>query len=98
MMGGVAVRLTPLSGNLGSREKQRKVDIRINVDLATLPGPPGFLSGLWIQVGAGCITGADVAAWPYCVSFLLLWFSALGSGLWESGALWGLFLGGRDSL
>ena len=31
------------------------------VDLASLPGPPAFLDGPWIQVHGGCITGADVA-------------------------------------
>ena len=25
-------------------------DIRVNVDLVSLPGPPGFLSGPWTQV------------------------------------------------
>ena len=29
----------------GSRIKQRRVDIRVNVDLAMLPSPPGFLTG-----------------------------------------------------
>ena len=37
----------------GSRCKQRKVDIRVTVDLATLPGPPGFLDGPWVQVHGG---------------------------------------------
>ena len=33
----------PLVWDQGSRPKVRKPAIRINVDLASLPGPPGFL-------------------------------------------------------
>ena len=36
-----------------SRAKQRKVGIRVNVDLAALPGTPGFLDGPWVQVSGG---------------------------------------------
>ena len=65
----------------GSRsKKQRRVDIRVNVDLAMLPGPLGFLTGPWAQVHGGCISGADVAAWPCSVS-LLCKFSAFLSSL-----------------
>ena len=32
----------------GGRPKARKLAIWVNVDLASLPGPPGFLNGLWI--------------------------------------------------
>ena len=46
----------------GSRPKVRKLAIRVNVDLATLPGPPGFLNSSWVQVNAGRITGSDIAA------------------------------------
>ena len=46
------------------RAKHRKVDIRVNVDLATLPGPLGFLDMLCFHVDGGLITGSDVAAWP----------------------------------
>ena len=47
-----------------SRPKVRKLAIRVNVDLASLPGLLGFLNSSWVQVGAGHITGADIAAWP----------------------------------
>ena len=66
---------------IGSRDqdgpwKVRKTDITINVDLASLPGPCGILKGTWMQLHGGCITGLDVAAWPYgvgiCVSLLLI--------------------------
>ena len=35
----------PLVWDHGSKRKQRKTDSRINVDLASLPGPPGFSAG-----------------------------------------------------
>ena len=54
----------PLVWDQGSRPKIRKLDIRVNVDLASLPGPPGFLNSSWVQVHAGHITGADISAWP----------------------------------
>ena len=56
----------PLVWDQGGGKKTRKKDARVNVDLASLPGPPGFLNGPWIQVHGGSITGADVAAWPQC--------------------------------
>ena len=34
----------------GGRRKLRRTDIRVNVDLASLHGPLGFLSGPWVQV------------------------------------------------
>ena len=33
----------PLVWDQGSRPKVRKLHVRVNVDLASLPGPPGFL-------------------------------------------------------
>ena len=40
----------PLVWDQVSRPKVRKLAIRVNVDLASLPGPPGFLNNSWIQV------------------------------------------------
>ena len=61
----------PLVWDQGSRPKARKFDVRVNVDLASLPCPPGFFGGSsWIQVHAGHISGADIAAWPYSVGIL----------------------------
>ena len=34
----------------GSRAQLRKVDNRVNIDLAALPRPLGFLDGPWVQV------------------------------------------------
>ena len=50
----------PLVWDQRSKRKQRETDIRVNVDLASLPGPPGFLNGLWVQVDDGCITGGSL--------------------------------------
>ena len=40
----------PLVWDQGGRRKVRRTDIRVNVDLASLSGPPGFLGGPWIQL------------------------------------------------
>ena len=69
----------PLVWDQVSRPKVRKLAIRVNVDLASLPGPPGFLGGPWIQVDAGHISGADIAAWPHSVGFLVKFTSFLGT-------------------
>ena len=77
----------PLLWDQGSRLKVRKLAIRVNVDLASLPGPPGFLNSSWIQVDAGHITGVDIAAWPYSVGILVRFTSFLGALQWPSGAV-----------
>ena len=71
--------LDPLVWDQGSRRKRRKVDVRVNVDLAGLPGRPGFLHGDWVQNQGGCISGADIAAWPYSVSLLCKFTGFLAS-------------------
>ena len=50
MMGEGSTAPDPLVWDQGGRKKMRRTDIRINVDLASLPGPPGFLNGPWVQV------------------------------------------------
>ena len=54
----------PLVWDQVSRPKVRKLPIRVHVDLASLPGPPGFLHSSWVQVDSGHTTGSDIAAWP----------------------------------
>ena len=61
----------PLVWDQGSKPK-------VNVDLASLPGPLGFLNCSWFQVVSGHISGADIAAWPYCVSILIRFTSFFG--------------------
>ena len=82
--GGAAPDL--LVWDQGSRPKVRKLAIRVNVDIASLPGPPGFLTSSWVQVSAGHTTGADVAAWPYGVSILIRFSSFLHTLHWPSGS------------
>ena len=76
----------PLVWDQGSRPKVRKLHVRVNVDFASLPGPPEFLHNSWIQVDAGHITGADVSAWPYSVDILVRFTSFLGTLHWPSGS------------
>ena len=64
MMGRGGTAPDSLVWDQGGRPKARKLAIRDDVDLASLPGPPGFLGGLRIQVSSGHIYGADVAACP----------------------------------
>ena len=49
---------------------KKHASLIFRVDLASLPGPPGFLNGPWFQVQGGCISGADIAAWPDRVGIL----------------------------
>ena len=77
----------PVVWDQGSRPKARKLAIRVNVDLASLPGPLGFLGGPWIQVDAGHISGVDIAAWPYSVGILIRFTSFLGTLHWPSDSV-----------
>ena len=77
----------PLVWDQGSRPKVRKLAIRVNVDLASLLGPPGFLNCDWVQVHAGHITDADISAWPYSVGILVRFTSFLGELHWPSGSV-----------
>ena len=71
MMGKGVLPLTHLSGTQVGRRKVRRTETRVNVDLASLPGPCGFLHGPWMQVDGGCITGLDVVAWPNSVGIFV---------------------------
>ena len=53
-----------ISAELADRRGVRGAQFRVVVDLAMLPGPPGFFGGAWVQVHGGNITGADAAARP----------------------------------
>ena len=75
----------PLVWDQGSRSKVRKIATRVNVDLASLLGRPGFLNSSWIQVSAGRITGADIAAWQYSVRILIRFTFFLDTLHWPSG-------------
>ena len=77
----------PLVWDQGSKPKVRRLAIRVTVDLASLPGPPGFLNCDWVQVHAGHITDADISAWPYSVGILVRFTSFLGTLHWPSGSV-----------
>ena len=77
----------PLVWDQGSRPKVRKLHIRVNVDLASLPGPPGFLNNNSVQVDSGHITSANISAWPYSVGILVRFTSFLGTLHWPSGSV-----------
>ena len=76
----------PLVWGQGGRPKARKLTIRVNVDLTSLPGPPGFLNRPWVQVHGGHISGCDIAAWPYSVGILFRFTSFLSTLHWPSGS------------
>ena len=76
----------PLVWDQRSKPKVRKLAIRVNVDLASLPGPPGFFNYSWVQVSAGHISGADIAAWPYSVGILIRFTSFLDTLHWPTGS------------
>ena len=76
----------PLVWDQGGGTKARKLAIGVNVDLASLPGPPGFLGGPWIQVDGGHISGRDIAAWPYIVGILIRFTSFLSTLHWPTGS------------
>ena len=79
--------LDPLVWDQGAPGKVREINIGVNVDLASLPGPCGFLHGPWMQVHGGCIAGLDVAAWPYSVGILCEFTAFLGSLHWPVDAV-----------
>ena len=86
-MVGVVLPPDPLVWDQGSKPKVRRLAVRVNVDLASLPGPPGFLHSAWVQVHAGHISGDDVSAWPYSVSILVRFTAFLGGLHWPSGSV-----------
>ena len=61
------------------------------------------MNGPWFQVHGGCISGADIAAWPYSVGILLKLTAFLGSLYWPVDAVdlghfgvWCFFFGTSD--
>ena len=66
--------------------QKKKLHIRVNVDLASLPGPPGFRNSSWIQIDAGHIIGADISTWPFSVGILVRFTSFLGTLHWPVGS------------
>ena len=63
----------------GSIIKPRASSLRVIVDRASLPGPPGFLESSWCSLSLSPTAQEDVAVWAYTVS-ILLEFSCLAPG------------------
>ena len=63
----------------GGVVKTRATSIRLIVDCATLPGPPGFLSSTWCTLYPLPIIRDDDPVWPYSVNILLEFSSFLAS-------------------
>ena len=76
----------PLVWEQESRPEVRKLAIRVHVDLASLPGPPGFWNSSWVEANTGHITGSDIAVWPYSVGILVKFTSFLNTLHWPSGS------------
>ena len=72
----------PVVWDQGGPKKARRLGVRINVDLCSSPGRPGFLNGPWMQVHGGCTAGADIVAWPYSVGILFKFTAFLGTLHW----------------
>ena len=77
----------PLVWDQGSRRKVRETDIRVDVDLASLPWPHGFFNGSRMRVHGGVFTGADIAAWPYGVGIFCKFTAFLGTSHWPVDAV-----------
>ena len=69
----------PLVWDLGGRKKTRRTDIRVNVDLASLPGPPAFLTGPWMQVHGVVSLLLILLLLPCSVGILCKFTAFLGS-------------------
>ena len=83
----------PLVWDQGGQRKTRRIDIRVNVDLASLPGPPGFLDGPWLQVhGVGLLVLIFLSGRTVLASFAsLLLFLEPCIGRWvlrTYGSFW----------
>ena len=80
-----ALLLIPLSGIRAVGGSNGKLTLEF-VFLAGLPVPPGFLHGPWIQIQGGCMSGADIAAWPCSVILLCKFTGFLATLHWPAGA------------
>ena len=76
--GGSAI--DPLCWDLGSRTKVRRVDERVVVEFAKMPGP-GFLD----NIDSGPLTYTDISLWPFSVHLLVRFTSFLSTLRWPEG-------------
>ena len=69
----------------GSILKSRAAPSRLIIDCASLPGPPDFLDSTWFALHPLPVTPDDVAAWPYSVDILLVFYFLFGLSSLASG-------------
>ena len=77
--------IDPLCWDRGSRSKVRRVDERVLVELAQLPGPPGFLDHEWVSLDSCPLTDVDISLWPYSVPMLVKFTCFLSTLDWPEG-------------
>ena len=82
---GNCSEIGPLCWDRGSRSKVRRVDERVLVELAQLPGPPGFLDHDWVTLDSGPLTDIDISLWPFSVPMLVRFTSFLSTRRWPEG-------------
>ena len=82
---GKGSTIDPLCWDKGSRPKVRRVDERVLVELAQLPGPPGFLDYDWVTIDSGSLTNDDISLWPFSVSLLVMFVTYLSTLRWPKG-------------
>ena len=75
----------PLVWDWGTRPKTRRIGDRVVVDLAQLPGPPGFLDHTWVTLDGGPLTDEDISCWPFSVPMLVKFKSFLSTLRWPEG-------------
>ena len=71
--------IDPLVWDQGSRTKVRRVPDMVVVDLAQLPGDPGFLDHDLFSLDSGPLTDVDVSVRPFSVSMLVKFTSFLST-------------------
>ena len=75
----------PLCWDRGSRAKICRVDDRVFVEYAQLPGPPDFLDHNRVTFDSGPLTDIDVTLWPFSVPILVKFTSFLSTLRWPEG-------------
>ena len=88
--GGTAT--DPLVWDQGGRKKARGTDIRVNIDLASLPGPPGFLGGPWsrfmVVVLLVLILLPELTVLAFSANLLLSLEPCIGRWVLRTWAIW----------
>ena len=82
---GAGSTVDPLCWDRGARAKVRRVDDRVLVEYAQLPGPSNFLDHYWVTFDSGPLTDIDVTLWPFSVPMLVKFTSFLSTLRWPEG-------------